>query len=306
MFDFPIQVYAASALIILALPLMWWSVSAPRNAEKMAKRLQAGYSTDLREAMLARPASERLVSPLLERLAGVVRRFSAVGFVEAAERRLALAGLSGTWPVDRLLGMKLLLGGGAAAYGLIRYVAAPGMDRLVFAIVITVAGFWGLDYLLGVRARRRQRQISIELPDVLDQMTVAVEAGLGFEPAMMHIIDHVEGPVSEEFKLAIRDVRLGMSRELAFRGMVERTDAPELRGFVSALVQADKLGTPLVQVLRNQAAEMRTIRRQRAEEEAQKLPLKMIFPLVLCILPALIMVLIGPAVMQAIEGWPLR
>jgi tight adherence protein C len=201
--------------------------------------------------------------------------------------------------------MKLLLGGGGAVIGLIRYATVPGVGRLFFAVVIAVTGFWGPDLLLSSRARRRQLRISVELPDVLDQMTVAVEAGLGFEPAMVHITDHVEGPLSEEFRHAVRDIRLGMSRELAFRGMVDRTDVAELRHFVAALIQADKLGTPLVQVLRAQAAEMRTTRRQRAEEAAQKLPLKMIFPLVLCILPALIMVLIGPAVLQVLDAFPL-
>ena len=303
MFDFPLQVYIAAAMVGVAMPLLWWSVSAPRTGEVAGNRVRTGYSTDLRDVVLAQSGRDRVISPMLASSARILRRRSPVGLVEALEKKIALAGMGVTWPVDRVLGMKLLLGASAALLGLLRFITQPTVGRLIFAAVMIIVGFWGPDYLIRSRGRRRQAAIGIELPDVLDQMTIAVEAGLGLEPALMQIVDHADGPIAEEFAYTVRDIRLGMGREQAFRGLTDRTDVPELRNFVGALVQADKLGAPLAQVLRLQAAEMRLIRRQRAEEEAQKLPLKMIFPLILCILPALIMVLLGPAIIDAIDGF---
>ncbi|MEZ5343271.1 MAG: type II secretion system F family protein [Acidimicrobiales bacterium] len=303
MFDFPIQVYIGACFVGFAVPLLWWSVSAPRTNEAAGNRIKSGYSTDLRDVVLAQSGQERVVSPMIARLASMLRRRSPSGVVEALERKVALAGMTATWPIDRVLGMKLLLGIAGSSLGLLRFVAQPTAGRLIAAAVLSVAGFWGIDYLLSVRGRRRQDALSQELPDVLDQMTISVEAGLGLEPALMQIVDHAEGPIAEEFSYVVRDIRLGMGRERAFRAMTDRTDVPELRSFVAAMVQADKLGAPLANVMRLQAGEMRLIRRQRAEEEAQKLPLKMIFPLILCILPALVMVLLGPAIIDAIDGF---
>ena len=248
MFDFPIQVYLGATLAGVALPLLWWSVSAPRTNEAAGNRIKAGYSTDLRDVVLAQSGQERVISPMLATLARLMRRRSPAGLVEALERKLALAGMASTWPIDRVLGLKLLLGLSGVVFGVLRFAAQPTTGRLLATVIFGVAGFWGPDYLIGMRARRRQSAIGVELPDVLDQMTIAVEAGLGLEPALMQIVDHADGPMAEEFGYTVRDIRLGMGREKAFRAMTDRTDVPELRSFVAAMIQADKLGAPLAEV----------------------------------------------------------
>jgi tight adherence protein C len=169
---------------------------------------------------------------------------------------------------------------------------------MVMAVGAPVIGWFAPDGLLGGRADRRQKAIRQALPDTLDQVTISVEAGLGFEAALARTARSGEGPLAEELLRTLQDVQAGMSRAEAMKRLVDRTDVDELRHFVLAIVQAESYGVPIAQVLRVQSHELRVKRRQQAEERAQKLPVKILFPVVLCILPTMFIVLLGPAAIR--------
>jgi len=233
-------------------------------------------------------------------LTQLARRLSPGGMTDSLQRRLDLAGNPGSWTPDRVLAAKgiglLGLGGLGALYGLGRspawLVLAAGLGALI--------GFFVPDVLLYNSGSKRQAKIQTALPDALDMLTVCVEAGLGFDAALVQVARNTTGPLAGEFARALQEMQLGASRTQALRAMTARTTVPELRVFVSALTQATELGIAVAHVLREQAREMRLKRRQRAEEKAQKVPVKIVFPLVLCLFPPLFVVLLAPA---AITMW---
>ena len=166
------------------------------------------------------------------------------------------------------------------------------------AVVATGVAYVVPELLLYSRGQERQQAISLELADTLDQMTIAVEAGLGFEAAMSRAGRNGRGPLAEELVRTLQDIAVGQPRREAYLALAERTAVPDLRRFIRAVVQADAYGVSIADVLRTQAAEMRLKRRQRAEEKAMQIPVKVIFPLILCILPTLFIVLLGPAALD--------
>jgi len=300
MFGLPMAILLAAACAGLSIPMMWWSVAAPDTRDGVRDRLRV--DNDLRELVLANGGGERVIQPGMARLARIGRAISPVGMVDRLDRKIVLAGMSGQWPLDRVLGTKLVLGVGSALIMLMRWTADPSNGRLlVLGIVTTVGAFALPDVLIGIRGKKRQDEISRSLPDIIDQITISVEAGLGFDTAIAHVAQNVDGPLSAELAHMLQDVKLGMSRTHAFENLTERTDVHELRQFVIALQQAERLGVPIAQVLRVQSTELRTIRRQSAEEEAQKVPVKMIIPLVLLILPALILIVLAPAIFDMMD-----
>jgi len=301
MFGLPLIVFFGAACVGSALPLLWWSVAGERtNDSGMQERLRV--SNDLREVMLARSGQDRMLRPGMATLASLARRLSPPALVERTDTKIKLAGLSRHWPLERALAMKLLLGAGGALIGLMRWAPDPGDTRLLITgLILAFGGFFLPDVFFTSRAQRRQDEIGRSLPDVLDQMTISVEAGLGFDAALAHVASTASGPLPEEITITLQETRLGMTRNQAFDNLLERTDVQDLRMFVKALQQAERLGVPIATVLRGQAKEMRTIRRQTAEENAQKVPVKMILPLVLLILPALVIVVLGPAILQILD-----
>jgi tight adherence protein C len=181
--------------------------------------------------------------------------------------------------------------------GVLAFLANPSLPTLVLLGILVGAGWFGVDYIMDRRARERQETIERQLADVLDQITVCVEAGLGFEAAMARVAQN-EGPLPEEIGRTLQDIQIGVTRDRALEALLERTDVTDLRTFVHAFIQAERYGIPIAQVLRIQAAEMRDKRKMKAEERAMKLPVKIVFPVVLCILPALFVVVAGPAVVR--------
>jgi tight adherence protein C len=179
-----------------------------------------------------------------------------------------------------------------------RFLKQPTGLTLLLCIALALAGYLLPDMLLRVRAKRRQEHIRGQLSDTLDQMTICVEAGLGFEGAMARAGRSGHGPLADELIRTLQEMQLGASRAQALRSLADRTEVAELRQFVLALTQAESYGLPLATTLRIQAAELRIKRRQRAEEHAMKIPVKLIFPLVLCILPSMFVVIIGPVVIR--------
>lgn len=220
-------------------------------------------------------------------------RLSPAGITRTLQRRLDLAGNPSGWTPDRILAAKglglFILGGLGALYGL----RAIGLFFVVGAVG-AAAGFFLPDILLYNAGEKRQQKIRKALPDALDMLTVCVEAGQGFDAALAQVARNTTGPVAAEFSRVLQEIQIGKSRSQALRAMTDRTTVPELRSFVSALVQAGELGITIADVLRAQAKEMRLRRRQRAEEKAQKVPVKILFPLVFCLFPSMFIVILGP------------
>jgi tight adherence protein C len=233
-------------------------------------------------------------------LRGLAVRLSPSGIATTLQRRLDLAGNPSGWTPDRILAAKglglFILGGLGGLYGL----RTIGL-LVVGAAVAATAGFFLPDILLYNAGIKRQEKIQKALPDALDMLTVCVEAGLGFDAALAQVARNTTGPLAAEFSRVLQEIQIGKSRSQALRAMTYRTTVPELRAFVSALVQASELGIAIADVLREQAKEMRVRRRQRAEEKAQKVPVKILFPLVFCLFPSMFIVIIGPAAISIVH-----
>jgi tight adherence protein C len=214
------------------------------------------------------------------------------------ERRLALAGRPPAWTIDRILIAKPVLTVVGGLLSLAWVSGDPGPLRVAGGLVLTILCFFLPDLLLYNKGLKRQEEIQNALADTLDQMTIAVEAGLGFEAAMAKAATNGKGPLAEEFIRTLQDMSIGRARKDAYQSFGERTSSPDLRRFTRSVVQADTYGIAIASVLRVQAAEMRLRRRQRAEEKAMRIPVKVLFPLVFCILPVLFIVLLTPAALS--------
>jgi tight adherence protein C len=296
----PAYVYVAAASIVGSVILLFVSLrgNVPNRLARANLLDGQAESTNLREIVLARPAQERVVGPAVAGLAAAARRITPRGVLDEIDRRIQLAGISERWPMERVLAAKLILATLGASIGLIRVLSDPSAASVFLMIAATIAGFLAPEVVLSRRSRERQEVIQRELPDVLDQVTICVEAGLGFEAALDRAARSGRGALAEELARTLQDIRLGMSRQVALGKLLERTDVADLRHFVVAIGQAERHGLAIAKVLRVQSQELRQKRRQRAEEKAMKLPVKLLFPLMFCIMPALFIVLIGPAVIR--------
>jgi len=245
--------------------------------------------------------SERVLMPMASHFKGLGARLSDGQSIGRLQRMLDRAGNPPGWTADRIYASKGLGLVGVASIGAFLGLSRSFVTMLLFAAAGGAAGFFLPDILLYNAGVKRQKQIQKSLPDSLDMLTVCVEAGLGFDAALSQVARNTEGPLSADFFRVLQEMQIGKSRTDAFRALGERTTVPELKQFVSALVQADSLGIPIAKVLREQAKEMRIKRRQRVEEKAQQVPVKILFPLVLFILPCLFVVIIGPGAIQIIK-----
>lgn len=219
------------------------------------------------------------------------------------EMKVARAGTSGDEGVDRLFTRKSLIGAGA---GILALVVARSLDwssgfSLLMITGATIGGFLLLDSRLDERIAERRSRMIRELPDVIDMLTISVTAGLGFEQAMAKMVHSSKGEVAAEFERVIREVNAGASRKQAMTAMAVRVDVPEMSTFVATVLQAEVFGTPIAAVLKTQSAELRIRRRQRAEEEAAKAPVKMTIPVMLVLLPASMLLLMGPALLELVQ-----
>ncbi|SDP47416.1 tight adherence protein C [Klenkia soli] len=215
-----------------------------------------------------------------------------------ARRLLQAAGYPAGMTMTRVLAAKPLLVVVVGLLALAVVDAYPGPLVVLLGLAATVGSYWLPDAILDGRGKERQAKLTQELPDVLDEMTIAVEAGLGFEAALAWVANHGTGVLAEEFRRTLADINVGRPRRAAYEALVARAKIDDLRRFVAAVNQADSYGIAMADVLRVQAAEMRMKRRQRAEERAMKVPVKVSFPLMVCILPALLVVVLGPAFMN--------
>lgn len=296
----PIGIWLAALAMVASLPVAWWAMSGTRVEGRAARaNLAQAFTTatDLRRAILETSAHDRVISPTLDALARRARRFTPVGVIEKLERKAFLAGLVDTWPTERLLAVKAVASITLGIAGVFAFLANPGVAMAMFAIGLVLIGYFAADLVMDSKARERQGTIELQLPDVLDQITICVEAGLGFEAAMARVAENA-GPLPSEIGRTLQDIQIGVPRDEALENLLDRTDVLDLRTFVHAFVQAERYGIPVAQVLRIQAGEMRDKRKIRAEERAMKMPVKLVFPVVLCILPALFVVVGGPAVVR--------
>ena len=246
--------------------------------------------------------SERVLSPARDRLAGWALRLTPKSTVAGIAMKLHAAGLARSLSPSGFLAGKLVTSMSGLLLGALGGASRGGsawalMGGLMFGFI----GFMLPDTLLTARARSRRERIRSELPDALDLLAVSVEAGMGFDGAIQKLTEHMDGALVEEFALALGEMRIGESRADALKKMVERVDAPEMAAFVRAIIQADQLGISLGRILRVQAADARLRRQAAAEEKAMKAPIKMLFPTVLFIFPAMFLVILGPAMLTLLE-----
>jgi tight adherence protein C len=250
-----------------------------------------------------RPAAvpQRQIRPLQERFRALVARLLPGTSQARLRHRLDIAGNPAGWSIERILAYKAAAAVFVAAFG---YVLGTGHvgRTLAFALLGGIAGFFVPNLLVYNLALKRQTLMQQALPDAMDMMTVCVEAGLGFDAAVARVARNITGPLSAEFARMLQEMQFGLSRVEALKAMAARTTVVELRTLVSSLVQASKLGIPIATVMREQASEMRVRRRQRAEEAAQKVTVKILFPLIFCLLPALFVVVMGPGVLNIVKS----
>lgn len=299
----PLLVILAAAAIPVAAVLLLYALAPSWATSRtvVTSNLQRGQSTNLREMALAAPARQRAVRPLVASLATLARRFSPAGTIATLERKYVLAGRPSSWSLERLLAAKIVLGLLGALLVLGRIAAGADLRMLLITVVMAVLLYVAPDVFISARASERQRSILHDLPDALDQMTICMEAGLGFEAAMARTAQSNDGPFAQELVRMLQEIQVGVGRRQALNALADRNDVADLRHFVTALQQAESYGVPIARVLHDQARELRAKRRQRAEEAARKLPLKLLFPLVLFVLPPLFIVLVGPAAISVLK-----
>ena len=242
------------------------------------------------------PFRERVLEPATASLARLVLRLNPKMTAETIRLRLLSAGLSDKISVNAFLALKAVGAGTGLMLGVLLGVSAGPLGAIVFTVGFAVGGFILPSFVLSAKMKRRRELIRSELPDALDLLAVSVEAGLGFDGALVKLTEHMDGALIEEFGLTLNEIRVGEGRQEALRRMAERVDTPEVASFTRAIVQADQLGISLGRILRVQAADTRLRRQAAAEERAMKAPIKMLFPTVLFIFPAMFIVILGPAV----------
>jgi tight adherence protein C len=274
-------------------------VTLPSRQRSLSVRRAATYG--LLEVPSGAPLEglrERLIVPVGEWIARWSLRVNPRSTRDSIALRLMAAGLSRRVSPTGFLAAKGLFALGGVIVGSM-LGSARGAGGLLFgAFFLGAIGFLAPDYGLTLKARGRKERIRADLPDALDLLAVSVEAGLGFDAALAKINEHMEGPLAEEFGLTLSEMRIGESRSEALKRLSERVDAQELSAFTRALIQADQLGTSLGRILRVQAADARLRRQAAAEERAMKAPIKMLFPTVLFIFPAMFLVILGPAILN--------
>ncbi|WP_455835000.1 type II secretion system F family protein [Pseudarthrobacter siccitolerans] len=282
-----------SSLLLVSVPIgyLTWSVL---SVDRKARSATVAILTR------GRPAAETVGKKNAGIVAGIGYRLTPPAYVRKLDRLLSLAGRPLSMPLEKVLAGKIGLGIAGASLGL--YLSSVGSTPIMklAGLFLLFLGYFIPDLLLYSKGLERQKVIQLELANTLDQMLISVEAGLGFEGAMARAGDNGKGPLAEELVRTLQDMQVGRSRRESYLALAERTNIPELRSFVQAVVQADTYGIAISRVLRVQAKVMRVKRRQRAEEKAMKLPVMILFPLLFFIFPVLFIAILGPAVINTI------
>ena len=287
---------SVAAIVYSALSLFF---SSERQVQRQLQSLTAYESGQVEEAEpLLAPFTDRVLRPVSRSLADTARLFGPQDYSERIRKRIVMAGNPLGLDAEKFLAIKAGTAVAAAVIVLLFGGLGPAaLGRSILgAVIFATLGFYAPDLWLRSRIASRQLEIRRTLPDMLDMLTISVEAGMGFDAAVAKITGSRPGALSEEFARMLQEIQAGVSRRDAMRHMGERTDVPELKTFIMSMIQADVFGVSVSNVLRTQSRDMRVKRRQFAEEMAQKAPVKLVFPLILCILPATIIVVAGPAI----------
>lgn len=283
--------YAAILAVIAPLSVMTWlALTGDRVG---LRNIQANIGRRPKESGSALSATGQLAT--------LSKKVTPKGYTAWLDKQLAGAGRPKNWPLGRIIMVKPLLALGGAVMGILLLAGSVSAINFLLMLGITALAYFVPDILLRNHAQKRREAIKMELPDTLDQMLISVQAGLGFETAMARAGQNGEGPLADELIRTLQDIQVGRSRKEAYLSMAQRVDVPDVRSFVRAVVQADTYGIAIAKVLESQAKDMRIKRRQRAEEHAMKMPVKMLFPLIFFILPTLFIVVLGPTVMSIME-----
>lgn len=305
-----ILLLAGVGSIFLAIGLVLSIVGVATAEKKQIHRALAtleafGAATPEIKKELDQPFSERVLAPLLARFTIVGRKITGQDHSSRIQHRLDVAGNPIGWNVDRVLGLKAVGFAGALLFSiaLTMFLGLGFLSTVIVCVGLSLIGFVAPNFYIYQLGYDRSEQMQKDLPDALDLLTISVEAGLAFDAALSRVAQNTDGPLAAEFARVLQEMNIGMGRTHAMRALGERTHIPELRSFVTAMVQADAFGIPIGQVLRVQSNEMRVKRRQRAEEKAQKVPVKILFPLMFCILPTLFIAVIGPGVITMMDSF---
>jgi tight adherence protein C len=263
-------------MIGAAILFLVWGITAPRPAARA--NLFAGLET---------AADDQPEVTLLPALGRFVSRITPTTLIKGMEARLSQAGHPRGLDVPRLLAVKLLCS--------LFFGVTLGLVNPILGLAVGGVLFFGPDYWLATKKEQRQKLMRNDAADLIDQLTITVEAGMGFDAALMRVASTNSGPLAGELLHAVQDMRAGVPREQALRALVDRTQIPEVRQLVTALIQAQRHGTPLADTLRIQGAELRDKRTQRVEEQAAKLGTKMIFPIIICFVPIFLVIVLVPS-----------
>ena len=302
----PMPFIVIGVIILLgAIVLVVIGLRSPQDADPLQSRLadfaSRGEQASLEQIELSQPFSQRIIIPIARRMGEIVMRFTPQNAIQSMSRKLELAGNPGNLDPSVFFALRFVGLPIGLIFIFLDNIASPNtmMDGkgLMFGIPASILGFYLPDLLLKSRIDRRQKEIRKAMPDALDLLTICVEAGLGFEAAMSKVYEKWDNELGRAFGRVIREVQLGKLRREALRDMADRLGINEMTSFVAAVIQSEQLGVSMAQVLRIQADQMRVRRRQLAEEEAHKAPLKMLLPMALFIFPALCIVLMTPAVL---------
>jgi tight adherence protein C len=261
---------------------------------------QVTDSVDLRQQELEGSAIDRMIMPSAKRLGRGVVRLTPFDLNARIQEQLVLAGNPPEWDAERVVALKIIGGVVGVIGGALLMTLLPinAWLKLVLVVLFALIGYTMPSSQVRSMAAKRQRTIQKQLPDVMDLLTISVEAGLGFDAALAQVTKNVPGPLAEELSRLLQEVQIGVSRADAFRNLSTRTNVPELQSFTLSMIQADLFGVSIANVLRAQSRELRQKRRQRAEEIAQKIPVKLLFPMIFLVLPALFIVVLGPGAIQ--------
>jgi len=294
-----------AGLMSLAIVLIFASVLVGAGLDPVQARLQqiAVRPRTLEELELRRPFTERTLKPIIQALSKLVGRFYPANTVRGLAVALKRAGMEGT-STEFFLGVKAFAAivGALGGSALVNAITTDGTQTLIAIPVGLLLGFKAPDLYLGNKAGKRANEVLDALPDALDLLTISVEAGLGFDAAIVKMTEKMKGALAEEFKRAAGEQRVGKSRQESLRGIVQRVEQKQLQNFISAIIQADQLGVSMAKVLRIQSEQLRMERRQRAEERAAKAPVLIMLPTIGCIFPSLFIVILAPAALSAMSS----
>jgi tight adherence protein C len=307
---FDLDPQLAAALIGAGVAIAIWAVASQAHDKATVReslRALEDYEVEsVRDQELLNPLAQRALLPVLGALTNLGRRFTPVGYVDNVRHKFVLSGRPSADTIDRFLAIRVVTVCLVPVSFWLFYIWNPlglqGITQMGVTLLAALVLVVGPDAQLNRAVEARQKEILKGLPDIIDLLVISVEAGLGFEAAMGRVVQNVPGELAREFSRTLQETRVGVSRNIALRNLAGRTDVDDLNTFILSLIQADQFGVSIARMLRVQADEMRVRRRQRAQERAFAAPVKLVFPLVLCIFPSIFVVILGPAVINIMSS----